>query len=119
MVVVDDGVWRRTEVESGEIGRLRLPDDPGAVDPAPGMKTAVSAAGDPDAANDVWQVTIVLAGLMGSPTQPGMGTPPLWNVIVPDGEPAPPLTAATNVTTSLVTSGDADATSVVVLGPAA
>jgi hypothetical protein len=115
-VVADGGVWRRTDVESRATGRLRLPVDPGAVDPTPGTNTAVIRAGDPDAANDVWQVAIGLEGMMASPAQPGMATPPFWKVIVPDGEPVPLLTFASNVTGWLVTREVEEATSDVLLG---
>jgi hypothetical protein len=114
----EPGVETATEVESGLTERARLPVEPGAVEPVPGTNTAVRCAGDPAAANEVWQVATVLDGLTASPGQPAIATPEFWNVIVPDGAPVPPSTVATSVTGWLVIGEEVDAKRDVVLGPA-
>ena len=72
-----------------------------------------------EAANDVWHVAPGFAGVIGPATQFAMGMPPSLNVMVPAGEPGPPLTVANSVTVSFVTSAEEEATIEVVLGPAA
>jgi hypothetical protein len=118
-VVADGGAWSTSEVESCPIDSMRLPVEPGAVDPGPGVNTAVSRAGDAEAANALWHVAMGFDGDRGSPPQPGIVVPRSENVIVPDGAPVPLVTVATRVTPWLVTSEELEDTSVVALGPAA
>lgn len=110
------GSWTETELESRATETLRLPLlEPGAIDPGPGVNTAVTCAADPAAAKDVSQVALVVAAeLTASSVQPAIGAPWFSNVTVPAIEPAL-LTSAKNVTGWLVTKEVEEATSDVLL----
>jgi hypothetical protein len=112
------GSWRETELESRATETLRLPLlEPGAIDPGPGVNTAVTCAGDAAAAKDVSQAALVLVAELTAPVQPAIGAPWFSNVTVPAMEPAL-LTSAKNVTGWLVTRELEEATSDVLLGVA-
>jgi hypothetical protein len=117
-VVAEAGTWTETELESRPTAMPTLALlDPGAFDAVPGVKTAMTCAGDPAAANDATQLALVLDGLTGSPVHPLIGEPWFSNVMVPDtGSVGTLLTVPSKVTGWLVTTEVEETASDVLLG---
>jgi hypothetical protein len=115
--VADEGdELTEVDVASGPTVSANTPMDPATVDEESGVKIDVNCSGEVDTLNEVWHRAKELAAATRSATHPGIGAPLAANVIVPDGEPAVKVIAATKVTAWFVTTGDCGPTSVVVLG---